>query len=49
MEINTAGNIVTIDGNIKSVADFSKIKSSMDGVVAIHKTITLNKPNQIVE
>lgn len=32
MEISSAGNTVTIKGNIKSVSDFQAIKSTIDGV-----------------
>jgi len=42
MEISTASGVVTINGNIKSVSDFQKIKSTFDGVVTQHKSITIN-------
>lgn len=41
MEISTSGSTVTIDGNIKSVADFQSIKSTIDSVIANNSQITL--------
>jgi len=42
MEISTSDNIVTIDGNIKSVNDFQSIKESIDSTINKHKYITIN-------
>jgi hypothetical protein len=33
MEITTSGNTVTIKGNIKSVADYQEIRSTIDNIV----------------
>jgi len=33
MEITTSGNTVTIKGNIKSVADYQEIRSTIDSIV----------------
>jgi len=42
MEITSSANIIEITGNIKSISDFSQIKSLIDGVVATHKNVTIN-------
>ncbi|MCK9492559.1 MAG: hypothetical protein M0Q24_10785 [Sulfurimonas sp.] len=42
MEISSSANTIEITGNIKSISDFSKIKSLVDGVVASHKSVTIN-------
>ncbi len=42
MTITHSGNIITIDGNIKSISDYQTIKSTIDGVVSTHKSIILN-------
>jgi len=42
VEISTVSSNVTINGNIKSVSDFQKIKSAVDGVVTQHKSITIS-------
>ncbi len=42
MEITSSANNIEITGNIKSISDFSKIKSSIDSIVADHKNITIN-------
>ena len=39
MQISTSGNVVTIEGNIKSVSDFQEIKSTIDAIN--DKSITL--------
>ena len=41
MDLSTSNNVVTISGNIKSISDFQKIKSSTDSVVKSHKVITV--------
>lgn len=41
MDLSTNSNIITIDGNIKSISDFQKIKSSTDFVIKTHKNITI--------
>ena len=42
MEISSSKNTVTITGNIKSVSDFSQIKSVVDSAVFQQKNITLD-------
>lgn len=42
MEIRSSSGSVTITGNIKTIADFQIIKQTVDGVVAVHKLITIN-------
>jgi len=42
MEISAVSNNITILGNIKSVSDFQKLKSCVDGVVNQHKNIVIN-------
>jgi len=42
MEISASSNIITIDGNIKSVGDYQKIKSVLDMVVSQHKVVVVN-------
>ncbi len=42
MEITSSANTITITGNIKSVLDFSQIKTVVDGVVLQHKDIAVN-------
>ena len=42
MEISISSNIVTIKGNIKSVKDFQEIKTTVDGIKADNKDITVN-------
>jgi len=41
MEISTSGNIVTINGNIKSVSDYQTIKSTFDGLSSSSITIDI--------
>ncbi len=47
MEISTAGNVVTIKGNIKTVSDYQEIKSTLDSMITTHKSITINIPDSI--
>ncbi len=47
MEISTAGNTVTIKGNIKTVSDYQEIKSTLDSMITTHKNITINIPDSI--
>ncbi|MEO1937315.1 MAG: hypothetical protein ABGW85_01635 [Sulfurimonas sp.] len=47
MEISTAGNVVTIKGNIKTVSDYQEIKSTLDSMITAHKSITINIPDSI--
>jgi len=47
MKITTSSNIVTIDGNIKSVADYQSIKSTLDALKATEKSITINILNSL--
>ena len=42
MKITSSSNTITINGNIKSISDFSEIKSLVDSVVAQHKNIVIN-------
>lgn len=42
MELTSTSNIIKITGNIKSVSDFSQIKSHIDGVVMQHQNITID-------
>jgi len=41
MEISILGNSIAINGNIKSVSDFQKIKSNLDSLTVQHKNITI--------
>ena len=42
MELSSASNIVTINGNIKSVNDFQDIKICLDDLKTKHKNITIH-------
>lgn len=42
MEISASSNIVTINGNIKSINDFQEIKQTLDNVTSQNKNITIN-------
>jgi hypothetical protein len=42
MEITASSNTIKITGNIKSVSDYQKIKSTVDSVIATHGTIILD-------
>ena len=42
MEISVNSNRVTIDGNIKSNSDFQKIRTTVNSLVATHKTIIVD-------
>lgn len=42
MEIKSESNIITITGNIKSIANFSEIKIVCDNVTLDHKNIVCN-------
>ncbi|MEA1893520.1 MAG: hypothetical protein U9N33_12545 [Campylobacterota bacterium] len=42
MELTSTSNSIKITGNIKSVSDFSQIKSLIDGVVMQHQNITID-------
>lgn len=41
MEVKVTGGNVKIFGNIKSIGDFQLIKSTIDGVVREHRSITI--------
>jgi len=41
MDLSTNSNTITINGNIKSISDFQKIKQSTDTMVKTHKSITI--------
>jgi len=47
MEITSSANTIEITGNIKSIGDFSKIKSLVDSVIANHKNVTINIVNSL--
>ena len=47
MEIVTSSNIVTITGNIKSVSDYQRIKSSMDTLKTSHSTMIIELKDSI--
>jgi len=42
MEILINSNIVTIEGNMKSISDFQVIKQGIDGVILNNKSLILN-------
>ena len=42
MEIKASSNSVTINGNIKTVSDFQKIKQLVDGIIKTHKLLIIN-------
>ena len=41
MDLSTNSNTITIDGNIKSIADFQQIKTNTDALAKSHKNITI--------
>ncbi len=41
MEIKVMGSSIKIFGNIKSIGDFQLIKSTIDGIIREHKSITI--------
>ena len=47
MEVSSAANNVKITGNIKSVADFQSIKSTIDALAKTHKNIAINIPDSL--
>ncbi|MCD4667634.1 MAG: hypothetical protein K8R44_03445 [Sulfurimonas sp.] len=47
MEITTSSNTATIIGNIKSVSDFQNIKSSIDALKTVNKSIVINIKDSI--
>jgi len=47
MKITTSSNNVTINGNIKSINDFQKIKNHLDEIIINHKTIIINVVNSL--
>jgi 3-deoxy-D-manno-octulosonate 8-phosphate phosphatase KdsC-like HAD superfamily phosphatase len=42
MELSISSNSIAINGNIKSISDFQKIKQAVDGIITQHKSIVLN-------
>lgn len=42
MEITSSANTINITGNIKSISDFSQIKSLTDSAIVKHKRIIIN-------
>jgi hypothetical protein len=47
MDISTSGSTITITGNIKSVADYQELKTTVDGVIASYDAITLDIKDSI--
>ena len=47
MNISSASNIVTIEGNIKSVSDYQSIRSTLEKMVSQHTTIIINISDSI--
>jgi len=47
MDITVSSNTLTIDGNIKSVADYQSIKSALDSLTASHKDIVIDILNSL--
>ena len=47
MTITKSGNIVTIEGNIKSISDYQTIKSELDAIKEMHKDIVLKITDSI--
>ena len=41
MNLSTNSNTITISGNIKSIADFQKIKQSTDAIVKTNKNVRI--------
>jgi hypothetical protein len=42
MNISSTSNIVTIEGNIKTVSDYQGIKATIDSVASQYANITIN-------
>jgi len=40
-------NVVTINGNMKSIVDYQEIKSAIDMVIKEHKNLTVRIPESI--
>ena len=47
MEISLSGSTATITGNIKSVSDYQKIKSTLDSFIANGNNVTLKIKDSI--
>ena len=47
MEILIENNVVTINGNIKSIVDYQEIKLAIDTVIKEHKSLTVRIPESI--
>ncbi len=47
MDISATSNVVTISGNIKSVADYQRIKETIDSLIATHKSIIIEIKDSI--
>ena len=47
MEISTNSNRVTIEGNIKSNADFQNIRTTVDSLIKTHKSIIIDVKNSL--
>ena len=47
MTLKQEGNIINIEGNIKSIEDYEQIKSALDNVKASFDSIILNIKNSI--
>ena len=42
MDISVSSNIITLQGNIKSISDYQKIKETMESIIRTHKHVVLN-------
>lgn len=47
MEISQSGSSIIIDGNIKSISDFQKIKNILDDMATNNSSINIKIPNSI--
>ena len=47
MDISATSNVVTISGNIKSVADYQRIKETIDSLIVTHKSIIIEIKDSI--
>ncbi len=47
MDISAISNVVTISGNIKSVADYQRIKETIDSLIVTHKSIIIEIKDSI--
>jgi hypothetical protein len=47
MNVIVSGNVITIEGNIKSVSDYQSLKASIDGVIDTEDSIVVNIKDSI--